>query len=294
MPIKVILQKCLYNPTKGEFGGAFPFRKRSSCFQVESRPASSRSPAKREQKKLQALRHSMSDTPQEAALCSLTWAGGLLQDAICNVRQRVAPGITDAVHMRAPAHGSRDREDASRHLLTMGSQQRHNTSGLENGRRPRGPTSVDRWKSHAGSFLSAHHRDDRAGSHLQPPWRVEGAPGGPGATLTQTSIDPIGEHHGQQANTLPAATHVTSLLKKSRSDTYMVSSPTALRSPAQRREGQAWHVGGFQPAWGWHGERGLVGEMRSGGQQLPARGQGPGHSVDTLGSCQQTQGNWGR
>ena len=113
---------------------------------------------------------------------------------------------------------------------------------------------MDRWKSHTGSFLSAHHRDDRAGSRLQPPWRVEGAPGAPGPPLTQTSIDPIGEHHGQQANTLPAATHVTSLLKKSRSDTYMASSPTAPWSPAQRREGQAWHAGGFQPAWGWHGE----------------------------------------
>lgn len=40
-------------------------------------------------------------------------------------------------------------------------------------------------------------------------------------------------------------------------------------------------------------EGGLAGEMRSGGQQLPARGQGPGHGVDTPGSCQQTQGNWG-
>lgn len=76
MPVKVILQKRLYNPTKAGFGGAFPFRKRPSCFQVESRPASSRSPAEREQKQLHVLQHPMSDTPQEAALCSLTCAGG--------------------------------------------------------------------------------------------------------------------------------------------------------------------------------------------------------------------------
>ena len=103
MPVNVILQKCLHNPTKWGFGGAFPFRKRSSCFQVESRPASSRSPAKRERKKLQALRHSPSDTPQEAALCSR-----LLWDIVSNAGQRAAPGVTDTVHTRTSAH-----EDAS-------------------------------------------------------------------------------------------------------------------------------------------------------------------------------------
>lgn len=53
---------------------------------------------------------------------------------------------------------------------------RGTTAGLENGRRPRGPTSVDRRKSHAGSFLSVHHRGDRAGSRLELPcgWRSTG------------------------------------------------------------------------------------------------------------------------
>lgn len=50
-----------------------------------------------------SARHSPSDTPQEAALCSR-----LLWDIVSNAGQRAAPGVTDAVHMRTSAH-----EDAS-------------------------------------------------------------------------------------------------------------------------------------------------------------------------------------
>lgn len=111
----------------------------------------------------------------------------------------------------------------------------------------------------------------------------------PRALLTQPSTDPQGEHHGQQANTLLAATHVVSLLKTSQEQHLRGEQP---RQRLGLLHGEAKGGPGVQGPLSQHGdgreEGGLAGETRRGGQQLPAGGPGPRHGVDTPGSRQQT------
>ena len=66
----------------------------------------------------------------------------------------------------------------------------------------------------------------------------------------QTSTDPQGEHHGQQANTLLAATHITSLLKTSQEQHLHGEQPRQLLGLLHGEGKVDLACRGFQPARG--------------------------------------------